>query len=427
MYKGKTVGVVVPAYNEEGLVGEVIDTLPTFVDRVYVVDDCSTDGTWAEITRHAAAANERREPAAPLTDGGHEGFVVPIRHERNRGAGGARKTGYARALADGMGVTVFVDADGQMDPTYMSRIIDPVVEGRVAYAKGTRLRDEMSWRGMSTWRLFGNLLLTFLTKVSSGYWGMTDSQNGYTAISYEALSAIEIDDLYEGYGFLNDVLTALNVRSMRIADVPHPARYGTERSGIRYSKFVPSLSTLLVRNFCHRLKTRYLTVDVHPLVVLYGLGTVGIAGGVLGGLTVLWTVVSQRLPSPFAPGSVTKPQANRPPDDDSDSDQNGTPDPTAGSTRMSNPTPYRAPRGSITRGAVALVTFLVGTIAASLAILFDVRSNADLEVRLDDPVPAAAEPGGGTKRDHATDVEPDGTTERDRTGSQTDRQRGDDR
>ncbi|MFB6180089.1 MAG: glycosyltransferase family 2 protein [Halorientalis sp.] len=287
MYRGKTVAVVIPAYNEEGLVGGVIDSIPSFVDRVYVVDDCSTDGTWAEITDRTEPVDgaDQRVPAA---DGGQVTTrVVPIRHETNQGVGAAIKTGYSRARRDSMDVTAVLNGDGQMDPSILDRFLDPIVDGTVDYTKGDRLRSVDLRSEMSTWRVTGNAILTFLTKISSGYWKMTDPQNGYTAISLQALEALDLDLLYDRYGFLNDLLVSLNAHGFSVADVPMKAVYGDEESGIRYSSFVPALSLLLLRDFLWRLKFKYFITDFHPLVLFYCLGTVG---GILGICYGLWGV-----------------------------------------------------------------------------------------------------------------------------------------
>ena len=296
MYEGQTVGVVIPAYNEAGFVGEVIETLPAFVDRAYVVDDCSTDETWAEIDRVAARVNERASPerAAKPTihaDGGRpfEPPVVAIRHERNRGVGGAIKTGYERARADALDVVAVMNGDGQMDPDILDRIIEPVVDGRAEFAKGNRLSNPDHREQMPAWRVFGNGLLTFLTKCVSGYWRMNDPQNGYTAISRRALDRIDLDRLYEGYGFCNDLLVHLNVHGMRIEDVAMSARYGDERSHIRYRSFVPTLSWLLARRAVWRYKQKYVLTDFHPLVFL---AVMGVGGGALGMAFVGWSVAT---------------------------------------------------------------------------------------------------------------------------------------
>ncbi|MCU4974114.1 glycosyltransferase family 2 protein [Halobacteria archaeon AArc-m2/3/4] len=312
MYEEHTVAVVVPAYNEEGFVGDVIETMPAFVDRVYAIDDCSTDDTWAEIVRHATVSSG--VPDAVAGDGDGDGYtdtgtdsqdhdlpsesgavadggattqagptVVPIQNEENRGVGGTIKHGYERALADGMDVTAVMAGDGQMDPDQLDRLLDPIVDGTADYAKGNRLSGQEYVEEMSSFRLFGNFTLSFLTKISSGYWGMMDPQNGYTAISNEALERIDIENLYEEYGFTNDLLVALNTRQLRVADVSMPAVYGDEESHIEYRSFVPNLSWLLLRRFCRRLGLRYVLTDFHPLAFMYLVGTVG-AGIALAGL-----------------------------------------------------------------------------------------------------------------------------------------------
>jgi len=289
MYRGKTVAVVVPAYNEAGLVGDVIDAIPDYVDRVYAVDDCSTDETWEEIRAQAGGVTATEPSPAEadgvpmseaLSDGGQVASrVVPIRHETNQGVGGAIKTGYARAREEGIELTAVVNGDGQMDPSILDRFLDPIVDDEADYTKGNRLTSPDLRAEMSTWRFGGNALLTFLTKIASGYWKMTDPQNGYTAASLDVLEAIDLDVLYDRYGFLNDLLIELNTRGFRIRDVPMEAAYGDEHSGIAYSSFVPRLSSLLLIGFLRRLKTRYLVTDFHPLVFLYSLGAIGLALG----------------------------------------------------------------------------------------------------------------------------------------------------
>ena len=281
-------GVVVPAYNEEGLVGDVIATIPEFVDRVYVVDDASDDGTWEEIRAHAMAVNEH----ADQDDSDYGTFsprVVIFRHETNRGVGAAVKTGYRRALEDGIDVTAVMDGDGQMDPDELPRMLGPVVEGDADYAKGTRLHRRRDRAEMSRWRLFGNWLLTMLTRTSSGYWQMTDPQNGYRVISREALATVPFESAYDDHGFTNDTLALLNVYDFRIADVSHGAIYGDEESDIDYTSFVPGLSWLLLRRYLWRLKTSYLVRGFHPLVVCYPIGLLSI---LLGSASTVYALVS---------------------------------------------------------------------------------------------------------------------------------------
>ncbi len=266
MYNEQTVGVVVPAYNEAGFVGEVIDTIPEYVDRIYAIDDCSTDETWQEIQMHAEQANETDQESRQKVladggvadrDGGVSDRVIPIRHEENRGVGGAIKTGYNRAYDDGIDVTAVMAGDGQMDPEKLPRLLDPIVAGEADYTKGNRLMCPGYQEGMPKFRLFGNRVLTHLTQISSGYWNSGDPQNGYTAISYDALDALDIDELYDDYGFANELLARLNVHDMRVTDAAMPAVYGDEQSSIEYHTFIPKVSKLLLKNYVWRLKTKY--------------------------------------------------------------------------------------------------------------------------------------------------------------------------
>ena len=283
MYKDHTVSVVVPAYNEEDSVGEVIRTVPEWIDRVYVIDDGSTDDTWNEIQTHAAAVNEAH-------DGELERHIVPIQHEENRGVGGAIKTGYQQSLADGIDIATVMAGDAQMDPALLERYIDPIAEGEADYTKGNRFLHE-DIEHMPRFRRFGNQVLSTLTKIASGYWGISDSQNGYAAISREALEAIELDELYEFYGYCNDLLVKLNVAGMRVMDIPHSSDYLYDEdwdSHISLDSYVPRVSFMLLRNFGWRLRKKYLSPP-HPMALLYGAGvSLGVVG-VLGTVAALAT------------------------------------------------------------------------------------------------------------------------------------------
>jgi hypothetical protein len=154
-------------------------------------------------------------------------------------------------------VTVAIDADGQMDPTQMSALIDAVAEGVADYAKGNRLADDVDREAMPPFRRVGNWMLTYLTKLSSGYWDLMDPQNGYTAISGDALDAIDVASLSAGHEYTNDLLVRLRVADMSVADVPIPAVYADEDSTIDYVEFIPTTSMTLARGFLWRLDRTY--------------------------------------------------------------------------------------------------------------------------------------------------------------------------
>jgi glycosyltransferase involved in cell wall biosynthesis len=257
MLAGKSVAVVVPAYDEEALVAATIRGIPAFVDRIYVVDDASRDGT-AEAAR---ASGDRR--------------VEVLVHERNEGVGGAIVTGYKRAVADGVDVTCVMAGDNQMDPADLERIALPVARGEVDYAKANRLVSGEAWEVMPHLRYLGGALLSLLTKIASGYWHVADSQSGYTAASREILEQLDLDRIYPRYGFPNDMLVHLNVWNARVRDIPSRPVYGVgEQSGIKIPRIVPRISWLLVKGFFWRMKQKYVIRDFHPLVFFYALGFV---------------------------------------------------------------------------------------------------------------------------------------------------------
>jgi glycosyltransferase involved in cell wall biosynthesis len=268
MLEGKRVAVVVPAFDEERLVGETVRGIPEFVDRILVVDDASRDGT-------AAATDQTGDPRVQI-----------LRHERNRGVGAAIATGYRQALEEEADVTCVMAADNQMDPSELRELVEPVARGEVEYAKANRLVSGEAWKVIPRTRYLGNAVLSLLTKIASGYWHVADSQAGYTALSLTALRRLDLDQLYPRYGFPNDMLVHLNVQNARVRDVPSRPIYDVgERSGIKLRSVVPRISWLLFKAFWWRMGQKYVIRDFHPLVFFYAFGalmlTVGLVLGVV--------------------------------------------------------------------------------------------------------------------------------------------------
>jgi glycosyltransferase involved in cell wall biosynthesis len=267
MLEGKSVAVVVPAYREEELIGATLGGIPGFVDRVYVVDDGSPDGT----AERARSFGDSR--------------VEVITHERNEGVGAAILTGYGRALVDEVDVACVMAGDNQMDPAELEQLVRPVAGGEVDYAKANRLFTGEAWRVIPRHRYVGNAILSLLTKIASGYWHVADSQSGYTAISRAMLAQLDRDRIYRGYGFPNDMLVHLNVWNARVRDFPARPVYGVgERSGIRLRRVVPRISWLLLKGFLWRLREKYVIRDFHPLVFFYAFGFVMTAAGLALGI-----------------------------------------------------------------------------------------------------------------------------------------------
>lgn len=268
MYGDKTVCVVVPAYNEEKLIGRVIETMPDYVDKIVVVDDKSTDRT-GEIVRQAAQQANGR--------------LILIQHDKNQGVGGAIATGYKWARDNQMDVTAVMAGDAQMDPADLPNLLDPVVTGQVDYAKGNRLFTGNAWQVIPKSRYLGNSYASLLTKIASGYWHVADSQTGYTVINLKALQILDLDNIYKSYGMPNDMLVKLNIYNFRVRDIPIRPVYNIgEVSKMKVPKMVIMLQWLLLKDFLYRLKEKYIIRDFHPLIFFYLFGFVfGLATVVL--------------------------------------------------------------------------------------------------------------------------------------------------
>jgi glycosyltransferase involved in cell wall biosynthesis len=184
MYLEKTIAVVVPAYNEEKLINQTLNSIPALVDKIIVVNDASTDTT-AQIVKKRAKEGHR---------------ICFLEHEANQGVGGAIATGYEKARDMKIDVTVVMAGDAQMDPRDFIHIIEPVANGRADYTKGNRLFYGDAWNMIPRYRYLVNSFLSLLTKMASGYWHIADSQSGYTAISLLALQRIELSKIYKHYG-----------------------------------------------------------------------------------------------------------------------------------------------------------------------------------------------------------------------------------
>jgi glycosyltransferase involved in cell wall biosynthesis len=269
VYKGAVVHVVVPAYNEETFVGGLIAGLPAFVDAVFVIDDCSTDRT-AEVAR---ARNDPR--------------VRVISTPHNLGVGGSVRLGYEQALAAGADVVVKMDGDGQMSPDHLPALLDAVLEGGADYAKGNRFLYGEHMQQMPVSRMVGNILLTFLTKLASGYWHVFDPQNGFTAVRASVLRTLPLSRLHERFFFENDMLVKLNIQNRRVVDVPMAAVYGDEESDVRLPHIILTFPPLLLRRFAERVFQKYVVRDFSPIGLFLMIGVPSFVWGVLYG-TYQW-------------------------------------------------------------------------------------------------------------------------------------------
>ena len=241
MFQSKKIGITVPAYNEEAFISSVIKNMPAYVDRIYVVDDGSTDGT-----RHVVSEICRENDKLTL-----------INHQTNKGVGAAIVTGYTKCLEDGMDIAVVMAGDDQMDPAQLPELLAPIIKGEAGYSKGNRMSSLRHMKGMPPWRRFGNWLLRWATRVSSGNYHVMDPQNGYAAASADALRRIDLESLYPYYGYCNHLLAKFTVAGVRVVEVPMPARYQGEKSKIRYGKYIRKVGWLLLRNLAWRMEMKW--------------------------------------------------------------------------------------------------------------------------------------------------------------------------
>ena len=249
MYDGRVIAAVVPAHNEAAHIRDVISGLPAIVDHIVVVDDKSADDT------------------AQLAETSSDPRVRVIRHERNTGVGGAIISGHKLALELGSDVDVIFAGDDQMDPTYLPALLDPIVHEGYGFTKANRFYSSTSYQGMPTYRVFGNVVLSLANKAASGYWNLFDPQNGYTATSAEVLRRLDLDSISQGYEFENDYLLNLNILNVRAKDIPIPARYGAEVSGMKMRKVIPAIGGMLFAGFFRRVLRKYVVGSFSPIAL----------------------------------------------------------------------------------------------------------------------------------------------------------------
>jgi dolichol-phosphate mannosyltransferase len=277
MIEDKSVAVVIPCFRVEKQIGPLLARVPAYVDRIFAVDDASPDGT-------AAAVSAVDDPRITL-----------LRHSQNQGVGGAMATGYRAALEAGADLIVKCDGDGQMDPSDIQFLVRPLVEGGAEYAKGCRFHHVGELDSMPRVRFAGNIALTFLTKLASGYWHVLDPQNGFVAVGGGTLRRIRIERLAKGYFFENDMLIRLNAIEARVADVPLPSRYAGEPSSLRPGRIALQFPVRLLAGFFRRVFWRYVFYDVSPVALFLLFGFLLFAfGAIFGAYHWIWGMAHNR-------------------------------------------------------------------------------------------------------------------------------------
>lgn len=271
----QTLAVVIPSYRVKAHILDVIARIGPEVAMIFVVDDACPDGSGAYV------GEQCRDPR-----------VRVLRHEVNRGVGGAMMTGYRAALGAGADIIVKVDGDGQMDPALIPHIARPVLARQADYAKGNRFHSLWNVRRMPRVRLYGNAALSFMTKLSSGYWGIFDPTNGFTAIHAAALERIEFANVSERYFFETDMLINLGNARAVVADVPMEAVYADEVSNLRIrNELWPFLRTHL-RELVKRIFYTYFLRDFSPATLQLLIGAIFLLFGTIYGAAEWYRSVS---------------------------------------------------------------------------------------------------------------------------------------
>jgi glycosyltransferase involved in cell wall biosynthesis len=210
--------------------------------------------------------------------------VTVAEHQVNRGIGAAMVTGFRLALQRGANVVVKMDGDGQMDPQHLPSLLDPIVTEGYAYAKGNRFLAANGPKDMPVTRLAGSFVLTFLTKLASGYWHVFDPVNGYIAIDAATLQRLPLGRVAPRYFFETDMLIELNVFRARVRDVPIPPCYGDERSSMRLSTVIVTFPFYLFKGFWYRIYQRHVLREFSPVAVFWVFGSLFLVWGTGFGL-----------------------------------------------------------------------------------------------------------------------------------------------
>jgi len=304
MLNNKTIAVVIPAFNEEKQIRIVIETMPDFVDRIIIINDKSSDKTEESVRfylnseqNNKALKIEKKKikktfhndseisleefnrkeieffPKSEIfnKNTGNDRIIL-INNLINVGVGGSIARGYKWCKDNDIDCTAVMAGDAQMDPDELESICLPVVNEGIDYVKGNRLIHGSAGYYIPKSRFIGNSVLSILTKIASGYWRVSDTQTGYTAISLSALKSIKLNDIYRRYGMPNDMLVKLNIAYCSIREVPIKPVYRIgEQSKMKVYKVIPRISFLLLKSFFKRLWTKYFLKDFHPLFILYNL------------------------------------------------------------------------------------------------------------------------------------------------------------
>ncbi len=268
-FSNHKIAIVIPYYNASKQIGRVALKIPKFVDTVIIVDDCSKEPL-PKVEVEEKLANKNR--------------FIYLKNEKNLGVGGATKNGFQYAIDNNFDIVVKVDADDQMDLNYLPNLLNPLIENKSEVSKGNRFKDLKALKAMPFVRKFGNLGLSFLTKVATGYWHNFDPTNGFLAIKTSILKEIDFSKVHNRYYFETSLLAKFYFQEAKIIDIPMPAIYGDEQSNMNVFKMLFTFSKNLSKTFIKRIVKRYFLYDFNIGSVYLLLGIPLFLFGVVFGL-----------------------------------------------------------------------------------------------------------------------------------------------
>src|SRR3989344_8198359 len=272
MYCGKKISLVIPAHNEEKLIVPTLKNVPRLIDRIYVIDDASTDNMF-NVVRDLQKKDKR---------------IKIIKHGKNQGPGVGIIHGYRKSSEENYDITVVVGGDNQMDLSEVKKFLDPIVNNEADYTKGNRFMHGSAFKGMPAKRFIGNSILSFLTKFASGYWKLFDTQDGYTAISKKMIDKVDWSKAMVGYGYVSDFIILLNVYNAKIKDIPRKAIYlpGERQSQIKIVKYMLKVGPRVIKKFFWRLTTKYIFQASLALTFMYYFGLLFFLAGFILALKI---------------------------------------------------------------------------------------------------------------------------------------------
>lgn len=270
MYKKRSITAVIPAYNEEKLIAKTVETLPDFVDKIVLINDGSSDDTLKIIT-DLAKKNKK---------------IVIVNNTINLGLGTSMVKGFKKALALKTDLICVLAGDAQCDPSYLNKMADELITNDLDYVKANRFVHLEELKKMPKMRKFGNIIITILTKFSTGYYNIFDSQNGYAVFTREILEKLSLSMVGKRYDYENTLLTALSIAGARVRDYPVPAVYGEETSTIKVLPTTIRALRVTFTGFWKRIYNKYILINFHPIALFLLSGIFLIAVGLLAGIFI---------------------------------------------------------------------------------------------------------------------------------------------